>query len=290
MLDTNLIDAAKEGNEIEVLSLIKLGANVNYSIPYGETLLILTVKNNQERIGEVLLQHNANVNQADNEGISPLAWACLTGDEQMVEFLLRNNADITQCDRDGRSPLGAAAAAGHEKVVELLLNHGADINYMNAWGWTPLFWACDLGHEMVVELLIRNKAEVNHRDDQGFSPLRIASNQKVVHLLLQGGAIAREEDIIANIFLKAELISIQYLQQLKEYSSEGKLQRSIHEIEQIITHLNKIKDIFVNHCSPEISRIEESSYAPDNLSSAVKTNLDYYCNADDVPVIENTFE
>ena len=132
----------------------------------------------------MLLSNGANVNQADYDGSSPLHLAAYEGHEAVVAILLSNGANVNQADKNGNSTLHSAAYNGHDAVVAVLLSNGANINQAANNGWSPLHRAASFGHDAVVAVLLTNGANVNQADYNGQKPIDVASNQKIVDMLI----------------------------------------------------------------------------------------------------------
>lgn len=121
---------------------------INYQYPiYGNTLLKLTIMNQQMKSFKVLLANKADINIHDTfDGTSAIIEACSFKqyDIKFVEILLQNGANVNDVEtgerRQGNStrftPLMAAVKTGKLNVVKLLISKGAIINYKNEFNQT----------------------------------------------------------------------------------------------------------------------------------------------------------
>eukprot|EP00050_Salpingoeca_kvevrii_P003739 m.232200 g.232200 ORF g.232200 m.232200 type:complete len:231 (+) comp10875_c0_seq49:480-1172(+) len=104
-MEKQLLAAAKEGRDAEVIQLLKDGASVNCHAWSGET---------------------------------PLHSAARNGHNSIAEMLLARGADVHCVEMDGYTPLRLAAFCGHKDTAKLLIAHGADIHCRDLFGFTPL--------------------------------------------------------------------------------------------------------------------------------------------------------
>ena len=123
---------------------------INFQEPkYGNTLLKLTIMNQQLNPFKVLLKNKADITIHNTyDGTSALIEACSFKqyDIEFIKILLQNGANVNDVEtgdrRKGNStrftPLIAASKAGKLDFVELLLKNGAEINYQNEYGQSAL--------------------------------------------------------------------------------------------------------------------------------------------------------
>lgn len=144
---------------------------INYQDPkYGNTLLMLTIKNQQIKPFELLLENKADVSIHNiYDGTSALIEACNSKhyDIKFADVLLQNGADINDVEVGKRrvgnttrfTPLMAAARTGNLELVKLLVEKGADLNYQNEYKQSALGESI-LGNEYeTVFLLLKNGAD-----------------------------------------------------------------------------------------------------------------------------------
>lgn len=110
---------------------------------YGNTLLNLSVYNDNYNAFKELLKLGANPNIADYIQCStPLITACESFDDKFkyVEELIKHKADVNyvECDngknkqKTNRTALILASDRGNLDLVKLLVENGAEINYTNS--------------------------------------------------------------------------------------------------------------------------------------------------------------
>ena len=112
---------------------------------------------NEQRVRE-LVAAGALLDLVDEVGWSALTWASLKGHARIAKLLLDGKyegkgADIDMKGSGGWMPLMEAIYLGHEAVVRLLLERGADIKLRATDGRTALSWARDRNHASIVALL-----------------------------------------------------------------------------------------------------------------------------------------
>ncbi len=176
----------------------------------GNEALILSVRNGDKGILELLLQHGADPNFPASNGSAPLHFAAQAGHTEIVELLLNKGAQVNQQSTNGSSALVFACRGYHvegkyhkpnnAEVVKLLLERGADPNIATGNGSVPLHWAAQAGSADIVELLLKKDARVNQQSTRGLSALAFACyghyvegkyhkpDAEVVKLLLGKGA------------------------------------------------------------------------------------------------------
>eukprot|EP01038_Epipyxis_sp_PR26KG_P007049 gene7049-9624_t len=94
--DKRLYDASFDGEEAEVISLIKAGANVNNKEgQFGWSPLHASSANGHNQIAKILINNKANVNQLNNYRESPLLFAAKWDNFEVVKLLVSNEAEVT---------------------------------------------------------------------------------------------------------------------------------------------------------------------------------------------------
>lgn len=123
---------------------------INYQEPkYGNTLLKLTVMNQQLKPFKALLVRKADVNIHNTyDGTSALIEACRLKDYDIkfVQMLVEYGANVNDVEtgerRQGNStrftPLIEASQSGMLEFVKFLISKGADVNYQNEFGQSAL--------------------------------------------------------------------------------------------------------------------------------------------------------
>jgi len=181
--DEELIDAAADGMEERVRTLLDAGADPNQArTSDGATPLYAAAQNGHAGVVEVLLARGADPNKAlTTDGATPCWVAAWNGHAGVVELLLAAGADPNKArTSDGATPCIAAAHQGHAGVVELLLaDRRTDPNKeMTNTGATPLYVAAEEGHAGVMEVLLSRGADPNKATtDTGATPCYVAAQE-----------------------------------------------------------------------------------------------------------------
>ena len=176
--NTPIADLAKaagkqDSSRIEQLSK-ELSGNINYQEPkFGQTLLMVSVQNENALACKILLKNGANPNAHDSyDGTSAVIQISGTHDspksEEILQLLLKHGANPNDLEigerREGNyqrnTPLLSAAGRSLEKV-KMLVAAGADINYINEFGESALGRALVLDKLDIVLYLIESGADLN---------------------------------------------------------------------------------------------------------------------------------
>jgi ankyrin repeat protein len=194
---TPLYMAAASGQMEVMESLLRAGAKLEASSPYGSALNFAALTGNVPSL-KFLLARGANVHSVRADGITVLMLAARAGDPEVVGELLRRKAEVNAKDNDGATPLTYAAREGHEAVARLLLAAGAAVDAADSRRWTPLMYAAVNGHPGLVRLMLEKGANVNAREVRGRTPLLLVAtygdHPEVIRALLDGGADSRALD------------------------------------------------------------------------------------------------
>jgi len=144
-----LAKAVQDENEKLINEIVVKASNlINYQEPkFGNTLLILTIMNQQIKPFEVLLADKADVNIHNTfDGTSALIEACSFKqyETEYAEILLQNVATPNDVQTDKAEPdkvksaLMKSAKTGKLDLVKLLISKGADVNYQNEFDQSAL--------------------------------------------------------------------------------------------------------------------------------------------------------
>lgn len=155
----------KKINEI-VLKDPKL---INYQEPkFGNTLLMLTIMNQQIEPFKTLLENKADVNIHNTyEGTSAIIEACSFKqyNTRFVEILLQNGANVNDVQTDITEPdkvktaLMKAAKTGKLDLVVLLVMNGANVNYQNDYEQSALSESAIIDRYEISYYLLQNGAD-----------------------------------------------------------------------------------------------------------------------------------
>jgi uncharacterized protein len=167
-----LAKAVQDEDEKKINEIVGKDTNlINYQDPkYGNTLLILTIMNQQIKPFKILLANKADVNIHNTyDGTSAIIEA--SGSKyyeiEYVEILLQKGANVNDIEigkrREGNStrftPLMAASQAGRLDIVKLLLANDAEINYKNEFNQSAFTKSIMTERYNVALYLLQNGAD-----------------------------------------------------------------------------------------------------------------------------------
>ncbi|MDO4801093.1 MAG: ankyrin repeat domain-containing protein [Prevotellaceae bacterium] len=143
-----LAKAVQDGNVSKIRELVRKNPElINYQDSiYGNTLLMLTIMNNQFKPFKILIEEGADVNIHDTfSGSSAIIDACEYGNVLYIEVLLSHGADVNDVEVGDRRPGNGTrftplmvAASNNFRMVKYLISKGADINYQNEYHQSAL--------------------------------------------------------------------------------------------------------------------------------------------------------
>jgi hypothetical protein len=138
----DMVFAARQGNEKEVLKWLSEGVPVSYRDPNGWTALRWAACEGHEDVLALLLENGAHEDEcgaaAEAGGGSSLHWAAYKGHVRLVWRLLTCKPPLSAkaLDMEGNTPLHLASASGHLLILQTLLSKGVDVSLTNAYGNT----------------------------------------------------------------------------------------------------------------------------------------------------------
>lgn len=104
--------------------LLSAGANPNCRLPVMRaTALIEATRNLDNKMVSMLLDYGANVNDRDFLGYTALAYAVLAGDIGVVTDLMNHGANPLIKSKDGNSPIGLARGRNNSEVDRLFARY-----------------------------------------------------------------------------------------------------------------------------------------------------------------------
>jgi hypothetical protein len=183
---------AVEGGKIDkVQDMLSSNSRLlNIVNQYGNTPLIVAVKNRHERIVKLLIRAGADINKVKDEGWTPLLYAASDGHDRIVKLLLDSGANPNKATDEGWTPLIIAAAAemtgfgGHDASVKLLLEAGADPNKEDGDGWTPLSIAIKYGRYKTLKLLLDAGADIYDGELLGFAEV-MGNDEEIIKMIVE---------------------------------------------------------------------------------------------------------
>jgi hypothetical protein len=126
ILNTLLINSAKNGIISEIRLWLNLGAQINYANAYGWTALIKAAHGGHTYIVKKLLEVGADINAIGADGLGgSLFYAVVRNKPSTIKLLLKKGADVNISDPvHNLTPLLYAATYSiHDAVILLLANH-----------------------------------------------------------------------------------------------------------------------------------------------------------------------
>lgn len=192
IVSLQLIKAARDGDKDHIITLLKVGANINAQDEDGNTAVMAATQQNQVEIVKMLIAHGADINIRNNRLDNVLLYAGAEGLLEMVQLAIQAGADTKITNRYGGIAIIPACERGHIEVVKELLTHSdTNVNHINDLHWTALLEAIILSdggktHQEIVQLLIDHGADVSIADKDGVKPLQHAKDkgyQEMVEML-----------------------------------------------------------------------------------------------------------
>jgi uncharacterized protein len=194
--DLRLVEAARDGDEAAVRTLLEARTDVNEAQPDGVTALHWAAQRDDLAMAELLLQRGAKVDAANDYGITSLSLACTNGSAVMVERLLKAGANPNATQQSGETVLMTCSRTGNAEAVKKLLVQGADARATESRsGQTALMWAVSEKHAKVVGALVEHGADIRAHSQGGFTPLLFAArvgDLESTRILLAAGADLKE--------------------------------------------------------------------------------------------------
>jgi len=214
-----LVEAARNGDEVEMKALIEMGVDVFGKNEKGWTALTFAAGAGSVANVKMLLDARCNPNYPEQDGWTPLMFAAYRGHAEVCDVLLAAGASATTRSMEGITAVGAAklnpsnhamfvkAIADHalfeamklgdaEIAVEAV-DHGADVHTINSVGWTPIILFTSFRFSDAVARLLQycppsiTQEVVNHQEQDGWTALMFAALNNandILGILLANGA------------------------------------------------------------------------------------------------------
>src|SRR5580658_2730344 len=176
-----LLEAARNGNSIDILELAHAGADINGADSLGRSALQMAAIYNNIPAADILIKLGANIDGGVLQKFTALHLAAAAGNDYMVRYLRNSGADVNLKDDFGNTALYIAAKDGQTKVIEALTDNDpnlpakAKLNEQNSDGLTALHIAVFFGHKEAVLALLKAGADFNISDQFGQTPIFVAA-------------------------------------------------------------------------------------------------------------------
>jgi ankyrin repeat protein len=172
-IPNELYNACNNGDEENVLRLIKEGHDINLPEEYIP-LLILVTKNKNLTILRILINNGIDIESKDADGNTALIFAAKHGDENIIKLLLNYGANVNASNNNDENVLMHACIYYSHKnsinIFRLFLEHGADING-KTYNTNPLYSAIQSNNLDIVKELLNYGSDIDFIDKYIFSPL-----------------------------------------------------------------------------------------------------------------------
>ena len=166
--------------------ILRLLLNVNIQNDYGDTALILSIREGHTELAAALIDAGADLNIQDNNGETALILSIREGHTDLAATLIEAGADVNiQDNYYGATALMRAVYEEHIAemravseenidIAEILIDAGADLNLQDNYGKTALMWMVLERNIDIVKILIDARADVNIQDNSGSTALLLA--------------------------------------------------------------------------------------------------------------------
>ncbi|XP_057335496.1 ankyrin repeat domain-containing protein 17-like [Microplitis mediator] len=179
-----LILAIDEGNKPVVELLIKNGADIHFVTDYAETAIVAAIDNNNLELVEIIMEAGVDINNASGP-LAPLSRACHKNNYEICEYLIKRGANVNGVIGDC-SPLQEAAGHGNKEMIELLIKNGVNVNYEAKFCSLALETVCEYNNLELAKILIDAGSDVIISLDH-YAPLKSAiklNNQELAEYLI----------------------------------------------------------------------------------------------------------
>lgn len=163
---TSIIDAVKEDDFEQIISLLESGEDINQLDNFGRTLLVHA--KNQVML-EFLINQGLDINLKNKKGQTPIFNA---NNKASVTTLLKNGADPESKDKMGNTPI--ITITNHEAALALM-DHGVDVFVKRHDGVPLISLPFKLQYPDIVTILLEKGIDPNIRDKQKRTPIHFAA-------------------------------------------------------------------------------------------------------------------
>ena len=138
-------------------------------------------KSNYEKVIE-MLEKGVTTNIHDTEDMTPLAYALRNDDEKMFDLLIKNDADVNNQILKKTSLLTFYIKSKKSKLLSRLLEADADVNFQDSIGMTPMMHAIENTNIDAIKLFIsfdyKNNLDLSITDYSGKTMFDYVENSR----------------------------------------------------------------------------------------------------------------
>ncbi len=171
VLGSALYKAVEKGNTADVDQLLRLKADVNYSVS-GTTPLTIAIGSGNLDIANQLIRAGG-TDPSGRYGKKTFE-AALAGDMAWINVLAKVESYANYRNGVGETPLHAAASTGQTGAVAALLQAGVPADILTVKNWTPLHHAARFGHQLALMHLLKAGADVYAVNSDGNDAYKLA--------------------------------------------------------------------------------------------------------------------
>ena len=149
---------------------------------FVEAVLFTAVKkSNYEKVIE-MIERGVTTNIHDSEDMTPLAYALRNDDEKMFDLLIKNDADVNHQILKKTSLLTFYIKSKKSKLLVKLLKADADLNFQDSIGMTPMMHAIENINIDAIKLFIsydyKDNLDLNITDYSGKTMFDYVENSR----------------------------------------------------------------------------------------------------------------
>jgi len=193
-----LLQAVKEKQLEEVVSCLKIGADVCEIDEEGNTALHIALQNKDFKIMQVLLEYKANPMIINYANLSCLKLAIRTGESILVDSILAfYSRFVSNNVKEMNEALLLASSLGFLSIVKLLLQAGAQVQFVDDNGWNALHISALYNHHQLIKELVAVGINLEAPNSEGATPLLIAAREghfESLTVLIQVGSKINQRD------------------------------------------------------------------------------------------------
>ena len=183
-INQEFIEAARANDVHRAIGLLEQGSEMEARTNYGQTALIVAVRNGHIELTIRLLEKGADLETRTDYGWTALMFATRYGHIELTIQLLEKGADLEAKDKEGQTSLMVAARNRHIELTIQLLEKGAELEAKNKYGHTALMFACISGENANVLAFLEKGADLEDIDKDGRTALVLASSNGYADIAL----------------------------------------------------------------------------------------------------------